>query len=253
MPKVRLRRSEIQVSGFTTNAALARRSAFPLWALHLGTTIGYFEGLPPFRLIPPPTAGKKIEAGDRANVSPNADFLAKVTPLDASGPILATLGMNLAALVWFISSALGLVVVASTAPWIFKIAGWIGVFYIAWLGLDALFGAFKREPAPPKALKAPGVSVFRDGFIVQVTNPKALLFFTAVLPPFVELERPVWPQMGAFAIALFLLDGFFMISYGMLGAAFAHKMSEPKFRRGFSILVGSILILVAGLMSGRLS
>jgi threonine/homoserine/homoserine lactone efflux protein len=168
------------------------------------------------------------------------------------GAILATLGMNLAALVWFIGSALGLVVVASTAPWIFKIAGWIGVLYIAWLGIDALLGAFKREAAAPKALKAPGVSVFRDGFVVQVTNPKALLFFTAVLPPFVELDRPIWPQMGAFAVALFVLDGFFMTSYGMLGAAFAHKMSEQKFRRGFSLLVGTILMLVAGLMTQRL-
>jgi len=168
------------------------------------------------------------------------------------GAILATLGMNLAALVWFIGSALGLVVVASTAPWIFKIAGWVGVTYIAWLGCDALVGAFKQDVAAPKALKAPGVSVFRDGFLVQVTNPKALLFFTAILPPFVELNRPVWPQMGAFALALFALDGFFMMFYGLLGAAFAHKMSEPKFRRGFSLLVGSILLLVAVLMTQRL-
>jgi threonine/homoserine/homoserine lactone efflux protein len=169
------------------------------------------------------------------------------------GAVMATLGMNLAALVWFIGSALGLVIVASTAPWIFVIAGWVGVTYIAWLGLDAILGAFKRDVAAPKALKVPGVSVFRDGFLVQATNPKALLFFTAVLPPFVELNRPIWPQMGAFALALFALDGFFMISYGMLGAAFAHKMNEPKFRRGFSFVVGTILLLVAGLMTQRLS
>lgn len=169
------------------------------------------------------------------------------------GAVLATLGMNLAALVWFIGSAFGLVVIASTVPWIFRVAGWAGVLYIAWLGLDALRGACKRKPAAPKALKAPGASVFRDGFVVQATNPKALLFFTAVLPPFVEIDRPVWPQMGAFALALFALDGFFMMSYGMLGAAFAHKMSEPKFRRGFSLLVGAILLLVAGLMTTRLA
>jgi threonine/homoserine/homoserine lactone efflux protein len=169
------------------------------------------------------------------------------------GALLATLGMNLAALVWFVGSALGLVIIASTVPWIFKIAGWVGVIYIGWLGLDALRGAFRQEVAAPKALKAPGVSVFRDGFLVQATNPKALLFFTAVLPPFVELNRPVWPQMGAFALALFALDGFFMMTYGMLGAAFAHKMNEPAFRRGFCVLVGSILLLVAAMMTQRLS
>ncbi|PKU24190.1 LysE family translocator [Telmatospirillum siberiense] len=168
------------------------------------------------------------------------------------GAVLATVGMNLAALVWFVGSALGLVVLASTVPWVFRLAGWIGVLYIGWLGLEALFAAFRREPAAPKAMKTPGVSVFRDGFLVQATNPKALLFFTAVLPPFVDLGRPVWPQMAAFALGLFILDGTAMISYGMLGAAFAHKMGEPKFRRAFSLLVGSILLFVAGLMLLRL-
>lgn len=168
------------------------------------------------------------------------------------GVLLATLGMNLAALLWFIGSALGLAIVAATVPWIFKIAGWVGVCYIAWLGVDAVRGALKSQIAAPKAMKAPGISVFRDGFVVQATNPKALLFFTAVLPPFVEIERPVWPQMCAFAVALFLLDGLFMMGYGLLGAAFAHKMSEAKFRRGFGLFVGIVLLLVAILMTQRL-
>jgi threonine/homoserine/homoserine lactone efflux protein len=168
------------------------------------------------------------------------------------GVILAVLGMNLAAMAWFVASALGLVIIAATIPWVFRIAGWTGVCYIAWLGVDAIRGALKAEVAAPKAMKTPGLSVFRDGFVVQATNPKALLFFTAMLPPFVEIDRPVWPQMGAFALALFVIDGAFFTGYGLLGAAFAHKMAEPKFRRGFGIFVGTVLLLVAGLMVRRL-
>jgi threonine/homoserine/homoserine lactone efflux protein len=65
------------------------------------------------------------------------------------GALQATIGMNLAALVWFIGSALGLVVIASTVPWVFKIAGWVGVLYIAYLGMAALHGTFKREATVP--------------------------------------------------------------------------------------------------------
>jgi len=168
------------------------------------------------------------------------------------GALLATLGMNLAALMWFVGSAFGLVILAATIPWIFKVTGWLGVAYILWLGIDALRGAMKADAAPPRALKAPSSAVFRDGFIVQATNPKALLFFTAVLPPFVEVDRPVWPQMGAFAIALLALDSFFMIGYGVLGATFAHKMDEPRFRRLFGLFVGIVLIAVAALMATRI-
>jgi threonine/homoserine/homoserine lactone efflux protein len=168
------------------------------------------------------------------------------------GVLLATLGMNLAALVWFVGSAFGLALIAATVPWLFKLAGWVGVAYIAWLGLDALRGALKSEIAAPRAMKTPGISVFRDGFLVQLTNPKALLFFTAVLPPFVEIGRPVGPQLTVFAVTLFALDGVFMIGYGALGAAFAHKMAEPRFRRAFGIFVGTILLTVAALMTMRL-
>ena len=169
------------------------------------------------------------------------------------GVLLATAGMNSAALVWFIASALGLMIVATTMPWIFRIAGWMGVAYIAWLGIDALRGALRQEAPPPRAMRAPGLSIYRDGFIVQGTNPKAVLFFTAVLPPFVEVTRPVWPQMGAYAVGMLSMDGAVMIVYGLLGAAFAHRMAEPRFRRGFGLFVGLVLLLVAALMVQRLA
>lgn len=168
------------------------------------------------------------------------------------GVLLATLGMNLAAAVWFIASAFGLSVLAVTVPWLFKIAGWLGVAYIVYLGIDALRGALKKDVAAPKALRATTARILRDGFVVQITNPKAVLFFTAVLPPFVELDRPVAPQMAAFALGLFASDGVVMILYGALGAGFSHKMQEPRFRRLFGLFVGLILIVVAALMVTRL-
>jgi threonine/homoserine/homoserine lactone efflux protein len=168
------------------------------------------------------------------------------------GVLLATLGMNLAALMWFVGSALGLLIIAATFPWIFTWVGWLGVAYIGWLGGDALKGAFASQAPAPRAMKAPGLSVFRDGFLVQATNPKLMLFFTAILPPFVDLGRPLWAQMGVFALALLLFDSLFMIFYGLLGAAFAHRFEEARFRRGFSLFVGLVLLLVAALMAKRL-
>jgi len=168
------------------------------------------------------------------------------------GVLLATLGMNLAAMMWFVGSALGLLIIAATFPWIFTGVGWLGVAYIGWLGGDALKGAFANQVPAPRAMKTPGLSVFRDGFLVQATNPKLMLFFTAILPPFVDLGRPVWAQMGAFALALLLFDSLFMIGYGLLGAAFSHRFEEARFRRGFSLFVGSVLLVVAALMAKRL-
>jgi len=132
------------------------------------------------------------------------------------------------------------VILAAAVPWIFKVTGWLGVAYILWLGIDALRGALKAEAAPPRALKAPSTAVFRDGFIVQATNPKALLFFTVVLPPFRRGGPPGLAADGRLCRRPGRARQFFMIGYGVLGAAFAHKMDEPRFRRLFGLFVGVV-------------
>jgi threonine/homoserine/homoserine lactone efflux protein len=171
----------------------------------------------------------------------------------AKGAVLASLGMNAGTLVWFAGSALGLMVIAATAPWIFRLAGWCGTLYIAWLGLDTLRAASRPQAGTPSALRPPGASVLRDGFVVQVTNPKALLFFTSVLPPFVELDRPMVPQLAVFALGALAFDGLFMTLYGLLGAALARRMEEPRVRRVFGLFVGCVLIAVAGLLARGLA
>ncbi|MEW2624971.1 LysE family translocator [Streptomyces sp. NPDC048106] len=63
----------------------------------------------------------------------------------------------------------------------------IGAAYLVWLGIQAirqrrtLAGAFDDEAAPRSARRA-----LREGFVVGVTNPKALILFGAVLPQFVD-------------------------------------------------------------------
>ncbi len=93
-----------------------------------------------------------------------------------------------------------------------------------------------------------GRSAFVDGFVVQIANPKILLFFVAVLPPFLDLQRPAPPQLVMFAAATIGMDVLSMSAYGMGGAALSARMSEPHFRRGFSVLVGVLLLSAAGLI-----
>ena len=97
-----------------------------------------------------------------------------------------------------------------------------------------------------------GRSALIDGFAVQIANPKAILFFTAVLPPFLDVNRPVAPQLALFALATIGMDVLSMSAYGLGGAALANRMNEPRFKRGFGIFVGALLILAAVLIVTRL-
>ena len=166
--------------------------------------------------------------------------------------LIGVVGMNAATLVWFGAAALGLGALVAAFPQVFRLIAVLGALYVAWLGVKALRGAFATAAEPDHVEVRRGRSALIDGFTVQIANPKAILFFTAVLPPFLDMNRPVAPQLALFALATIGMDLLSMSAYGLGGAALADRMNQPRFKRGFGIFVGSLLILAALLIVTRL-
>lgn len=162
-------------------------------------------------------------------------------------------GMNCATLVWFAAAALGLGALIAAFPVVFQWVAVGGGLYVAWLGARALWRAWKGEVLAVETVTASRGKrgAFMDGFMVQIANPKAVLFFSAVLPPFLDVSRPVVPQLVMFGAATIGFDVIAMSAYGLGGAALARRMNEPRFRRGFEALVGLLLLTAAGLILAR--
>jgi threonine/homoserine/homoserine lactone efflux protein len=163
--------------------------------------------------------------------------------------LLGVAGMNTATLVWFAAAALGLATLIAAFPKAFHILAYAGAAYLVWLGLKSIAAGLRavQEDGEARQFKM-GRSAFRDGFTVQIANPKILLFFTGVLPPFIDIHRPLAPQLVMFATATIGMDLISMSSYGLGGAALSSRMNEPGFRRGFAILVGVLLVTAAMLI-----
>ncbi len=164
--------------------------------------------------------------------------------------LIGVVGMNMATLVWFGASALGLGALVTAFPLAFRFLTLAGVAYLIWLGLKALTAA-ARGSAATGALQARPGAPFAQGFAVQIANPKAVLFFSAVLPPFLDLQRPLAPQLALFACATVCLDLISMSLYGLGGAALAQKLNAPNFRKLFNLFVGVILIAAAIMVATR--
>ncbi|MDO9472214.1 MAG: LysE family translocator [Caulobacter sp.] len=167
--------------------------------------------------------------------------------------LIGVAGMNAATLVWFGGAALGLGALVAAFPAAFRLLAIAGGLYVAWLGLRSIWSGVRRQDEA--AAQAPAVhrarSALLDGFSVQIANPKALLFFTAVLPPFIDPARQIIPQLLLFATATIGFDVLAMSAYGLGGAALSARMNEPAFKRGFSLLVGLMLITAAVLILSR--
>ncbi len=166
-------------------------------------------------------------------------------------------GMTSATLVWFVAAALGLGALIAAFPGVFHWVAIGGGLYVAWLGAKALWRAWRGDVLAIETVTASRgkrgafSGAFWDGFAVQIANPKAVLFFTAVLPPFLDIARPMAPQLAMFGAATIGFDLIAMNAYGLGGAALARFMNEPRFRRGFEAFVGVLLLTASALILHR--
>jgi threonine/homoserine/homoserine lactone efflux protein len=167
--------------------------------------------------------------------------------------LLGVAGMNSATLVWFVAAALGLGALALAFPQAVKALIVLGAVYLLWLAFSALKSGFAKDGSGFDRLEIrPARSAYRDAFMVQITNPKILLFFGAVLPPFLDFARPLAPQFLMFAAATITMDVVATTTYGFGGAALSARMTDPKFRKAFSIAVAAVLTAAAALIVSRL-
>jgi len=106
--------------------------------------------------------------------------------------LTTVLGSTLGNAVLITAIALGLNWILRTSVEVFEILRWTGAAYLVWLGIQAWRHAGEQgELAPPRHR----VYVSR-GFLVAMTNPKTIAFFTAFLPQFVDPQLPAGHQLA---------------------------------------------------------
>jgi homoserine/homoserine lactone efflux protein len=119
---------------------------------------------------------------------------------------------------------------------------WVGGAYLVWLGIQVWrsppIGIEVRASAEPRA----GWSMFRQGALSALTNPKALLFFTAFLPQFIDPARSLFVQFVIMAGTFAVLE----IATEMFIANMAHRISPWLQRVGqrFNQACGGIFVAI---------
>lgn len=136
---------------------------------------------------------------------------------------VSILGIHTATLVHVLAATLGLSAILASSALAFSVVKYAGAAYLIWLGLVKLFGrADPIDPAAGSQARRRHTRLFRDGFVVNLLNPKTALFFLAFLPQFVEVERGHVGMQIAFLGLLFTLlgivtDGCYALAAGAAG------------------------------------
>lgn len=136
-----------------------------------------------------------IPAGLALNLTPGADMMFCLGQGLRGGPraaMAANLGIAAGGLVQVLLAGLGLGALVAAHPWAFDAIRWLGVAYLLVLALQALRSGGLR-PASGRPTGSPA-AVFRQALMVNLLNPKVILFILAFVPQFVDPSRPVLPQ-----------------------------------------------------------
>ncbi|MEO0371933.1 MAG: LysE family translocator [Pseudomonadota bacterium] len=104
-------------------------------------------------------------------------------------------GIMLATATYFVLSATGLAALILASDLLFLIIKWVGVGYLIYLGLTAMFSKSGGIAVAQTGAVRSTKKLFSQGFIVEFANPKALLYFAAILPQFLDTDAPIAPQM----------------------------------------------------------
>ncbi len=128
-------------------------------------------------------------------------------------------GIQLGNFLFFVCIALGLGALLSTATVAFTVLRVLGALYLFYLGVRIIVSTFVRSPVVPTqrvVVAAAHRSLFLQGLLIQLTNPKALLFVSALLPQFIEPHRSVPLQLSILVFTTIAVDAIVLSSYAFL-------------------------------------
>ena len=154
-------------------------------------------------------------------------------------------GTNLASLLLIACSVLILKGIFNIQAFWLDLIKLLGCVYIAYLGVDILKES--RAAAGPKQETASAVGGFRQGFLVGISNPKDILFFSAFFPQFIQVTNHFNDSLIFLTASWIVLD-FLTLSLLYLGF---YRLTLSRGYRPVLALCGALLILIAlyGLIS----
>ncbi|WP_170333972.1 LysE family translocator [Ruegeria arenilitoris] len=157
----------------------------------------------------------------------------------AAGDLTANLLQMLAA-------GLGLAALIAASGTALAVIKWLGVAYLVFLGLRMILKA--ENKASKVAHLSSRKALWLQGFITSAANPKAVVFFAALFPLFIDAQQPFWMQFTVLSATYLTIDGLFLVAYGGSASWLANRLTGPA--RLWLDRIGGSFMIVAALLLG---
>ena len=162
--------------------------------------------------------------------------------------VLAALGSTSAIVGLMLLSAAGLGAVLAASDLLFSVLKWVGAAYLTYLGLSSLLSR-TGDLLPLDNRETDRTHSFTHGFLVGASNPKALAFFSALFPQFIDPSSPQIPQFLILSATFVAFELFWLITYAALGSRAKRWLQIPGRATLFNRATGGIFLLAAGALA----
>ena len=176
---------------------------------------------------------------------PNMGYLAALSASQGrAAGFKAVLGVTAGLAFYMLLAVLGVAEIIAAAPLVYGALRWAGVLFLLYLAWEAWRGASETSPGHARDVDhAP----FWRGFTANVLNPKALMFYVALLPGFIAADHaPFWMQaliLGSLHLAIsFLVHSLIVLGASHAGSSIAQSRSAVTVRRGLAVGIALIAV-----------
>jgi homoserine/homoserine lactone efflux protein len=149
------------------------------------------------------------------------------------------LGLQAAFLVHLSIVAVGLGTLLAASETAFDVVKFCGAAYLVWLGVQKWREAPAAAEAPAPASRR---GLFAQGLLVNLSNPKAIVFIAALVPQFIDAAAPQWPQYLVIAATLCAVDVVTMSLCALAATRLGRWLHDPQALRVQNRVFGGIFV-----------
>lgn len=163
-----------------------------------------------------------------------------------TGTILGDLSANLCQI---ILASLGLASIVVRSGELFQIIKWCGVAYLIYMGVTKILAKPNIQLSVSTGEERNFSKLFMEGFLMSAANPKAIVFFAALFPLFINANMAFLPQVIILSLTFLVLDGLSLLFYSLFAERLKVYLENQEKIHLQNKIVGALLILSGLLLS----
>ncbi len=164
------------------------------------------------------------------------------------GAVVSIAGLQVGLASHIVLVGIGLGALFSQSVLAFEVLKWAGAAYLVWLGIQQWRSAGAIDlQAVAKAM--PRRKLFKRAVLVNLTNPKSIVFLAALFPQFIIPHQPQAMQYLVLGVTTVVVDIIVMIGYATLAKHIAAWIKGPKQMKLLNRLFGGMFMAVGALLA----